>query len=223
MNVEEQFNMISKEYDSNRKNFISCFDDYYQSTTAFIASNIEQPKRILDLGAGTGLLSYFWYRHFPETEYVLVDVANEMLDVARKRFADLRNIKYEITDYSKAFPEGAYDCIISALSIHHLEQRDKKNLFSNIYNRLPINGIFINYDQFCGGTTNMDQWFDSYWIQQLKNSSLTEEDIALWQERRKLDRECSVETEVAMLLKCKFRDVKCVYSNQKFSVIVAIK
>lgn len=51
MNIEEQFNLIAKEYDANRKKFIPCFDEFYEYTTKFIASNIETPKQILDLGA----------------------------------------------------------------------------------------------------------------------------------------------------------------------------
>ena len=52
---------------------------------------------------------------------------------------------------------------------------------------------------------------------------ITAKDIELWKERRKLDIECSVEEEMDMLRKCNFKEVKCIYSNQKFSVIVAIK
>ncbi len=69
----------------------------------------------------------------------------------------------------------------------------------------------------------MNKWFDSYWESQLYNSGLTENDITAWKERRKLDRECSVEQEVEMLQDCKFENVKCIYSSQKFAVIVAIK
>lgn len=54
-------------------------------------------------------------------------------------------------------------------------------------------------------------------------SGLTEEDIALWRERQKLDRECSVEQEETMLRECGFQTVQCVYSCQKFSVLAAIK
>ena len=67
MDIQNQFNFIANEYDSNRKYFIPCFDDFYEKTTDFIASNIDKPKRIIDLGAGTGLLSYFWYQHFPDS------------------------------------------------------------------------------------------------------------------------------------------------------------
>ncbi len=223
MSIEEQFNLVAQEYDANRKKFIPCFDDYYENTTKFIVSNIVKPKQILDLGAGTGLLSYFWYQQCSEAEYVLVDIADEMLNVARKRFAGIDSIFYETLDYSKGLPDGKFDVIISALSIHHLTDDEKLKLFARIYDKLPEDGIFVNYDQFCAGSEEMNDWFDSYWEKQLENSGLTEKDIELWKERRKLDKECSVEEEMEMLRQCKFRTVKCVYSYQKFSVIVGMK
>lgn len=223
MDIQTQFNIIADEYDGNRRKFIPCFDEYYDSTTRFIASNIPQPKRVLDLGAGTGLLSYFWYRQFPNSEYVLVDIADEMLNIARKRFESANNVSYQILDYSKSLPDTDFDVIISALSIHHLEDKDKAELFQRIYNKLPSEGLFINYDQFCAGQAEMNEWFDKYWEGQLADSGLTANDIELWKERRKLDKECSVEQETEMLRKCNFKTVKCVYSHQKFSVIVAIK
>ena len=65
MNIQDQFNLIAKEYDENRRKFIPCFEDYYVSTTNF---------------------------------------AEEMLSVAKKRFENVPNVKYEISDYSKKLP-----------------------------------------------------------------------------------------------------------------------
>ena len=223
MNIEEQFNLIAEEYDKNRRKFIPCFDDYYIGTTEFIASNLKNPKQILDLGAGTGLLSYYWYRHFPDAEYVLVDIAEEMLKVAKKRFFGLDNISYLVQNYSTGLPDGDFDVIASALSIHHLENDEKARLFARIYDKLPSGGLFVNYDQFCAGQGEMNDWFNAYWESKLFKSGLSDEDIERWQERKKLDKECSVEAETEMLLKCNFSAVKCVYSCQKFSVIAAIK
>ena len=101
MDIEEQFNLVAKSYDENRKKFISCFDDYYISSTGFIAITLKYaPKVIYELSSGTGLRPTFWYKYFPKSEYVLIDIAEEMLNVARKRFAGISNIKYEVLDYS---------------------------------------------------------------------------------------------------------------------------
>lgn len=223
MSIEEQFNLIAKEYDANRKKFIPCFNDYYITTTQMIASQIEEAKRILDLGAGTGLLSYYWYQHYPLAEYVLVDIADEMLDIARKRFKGIDNVSYKVMNYSNEFPDGTFDLITSALSTYHLTDEEKKDLFKTIYDKLPSGGLFVNYDQFCGGQDKINSLFDSYWEKQLSESELTENDIKLWKERRKLDKECSVEEEIKMLKDSNFKVVKCVYTYHKFSVIIAIK
>lgn len=223
MDIEKQFNLIGKEYDEKRKLFIPCFEEYYGGTTAFLAANMNTPRRILDLGAGTGILSAFWYRWLPEAEYLLVDIAEEMLQIVGKRFDGAPNVSCEIADYSQGLPAGEFDVILSALSIHHLDDDGKTALFSRIYDRLPVGGLFVNYDQFCAGTPELNCWFDSYWERQLESGGLTDTDLAQWKVRRKLDRECSVEEETSMLCGCGFRTVKCVYANQKFAVITAIK
>lgn len=223
MKIERQFNLAASRYDEGRKDFIPCFDAFYKETTNFLASNIDDPVRIVDLDAGTGLLSYFWFQHYPTADYILVDVAEEMLDIARKRFQGFGNVSFQIMDYMVQLPEVYFDVAISALSIHHLEDRDKAQLFTKIYDALPKGGYFVNYDQFSAGQPAMNQWYNFYWESQLRNSGLTRKEIELWMDRRQLDRECSVEQEIEMLTQCKFTAVKCVYSCQKFCVIIAMK
>lgn len=220
-NIKNLFDDVSKIYDRSRQIFIPCYEDFYKTTTDFIASFIK-PKSILDLGAGTGLLSMYYYRHFPHSTYLLVDIADHMLDIAKARFASLTNVQYQVKDYSSDY-DFSVDTVISALSIHHLDDDAKSNLFSKIYEHLPEGGVFINYDQFCGTDDNMTDALNKFWYQHLKDSSLTAEEIERWQERRKLDKECSVETEVSMLKSASFDSVECIYRMQKFAVIVARK
>lgn len=110
--IRRQFDLVAREYDENRKKFIPLYDAFYQDSTACIAACITPPASILDLGAGTGLLTSFWYRHYPEASYHLVDIAPEMLSVARRRFGGLHNVSYAEHDYEKCLPAGNYDAII---------------------------------------------------------------------------------------------------------------
>lgn len=121
MDIHKQFNLVANEYDKNRKKFIPCFYDFYIGTTSLIAHNIATPKTVLDLGAGTGLLSQFWIQHYPTADFILVDIADEMLDVARKRFSGMENVTYQVLNYTNELPCGKFDVVASALSIHHLE------------------------------------------------------------------------------------------------------
>lgn len=223
MDIKAQFNLISKEYDSKRKNFIPCYNDFYDTTTKFIASNIKYPTSIIDLGAGTGLLTSFWYKYFPNSSYLLVDIANDMLEIAKKRFSEISNISFDSLNYINCFPDKVFDIAISALSIHHLNEKDKEAIFSNLYDHLMPNGIFVNYDQFCAEDEIINLWYNKHWDEHLHTCGLTEHDLALWKDRKKLDKEISVSKGIDMLKNCKFSHVECVYSYQKFSVILAIK
>lgn len=196
MDIKEQFDLIAREYDVNRRRFIPCFEDFYSTSTRLIAQNIPAPKAVLDLGAGTGLLTSYWYRAFPNARFVLADIALEMLDVARQRFAGLlgrapsAGVDFAECDFNERLPEG---------------------------------GVFVNYDQFCAGSPRMDAWFNEFWENELLQSDLTARDIELWRERRLLDRECSVESELEMLRKAGFGEVRCVYACHKFAVIAALR
>lgn len=223
MNIQEQFNLIAEEYDRNRRKFIPCYEDYYITTTDFIASNIKEPKKVVDLGTGTGLLSYYWYQKFPKAEYILSDIASDMLDIAKRRFDGLENFEFRLENYIEKLPDEDFDAAISALSIHHLNDDEKQRLFQRIYDHLPNGGLLANYDQFCADDPEIENWYNSYWEGRLQESGLNNRDIELWKERRKADKECSVEKEVKMLLDCGFSTVKCVYCCQKFAVIVALK
>ena len=64
-----------------------------------------------------------------------------MLNVARKRFESIENVSYQIKDYTKELPSVIFDTVISALSIHHLEDDNKMKLFSEIYDSLPNGGL----------------------------------------------------------------------------------
>lgn len=220
--IESQFNLIAKEYDENRRKFINCFDDYYGKTTDFLASFIN-PHVILDLGSGTGLLPSFWYKHFPESEYILCDVAEGMLSVAKKRFENCANVCYEVLDYTKTLPKQNVDLVMSALSIHHLEHEQKKCLFKAIYEKLPAGGSFVNYDQFCVEDEMLNRSIEEFWVEEIKDSGISDVEYNRWLERKKLDRECSVREEMCWLKEVGFSLAESVYSKGKFAVIVAKK
>ena len=221
--IQTQFNRVAKDYDQNRRRFIPCFDEFYAGATGFLAASIAAPKRVLDLGAGTGLLAAYWLQHFPQAEYVLVDVAEDMLRQAEVRFAGCANVSRLVLDYTQRLPEGDFDAIISALSIHHLEDADKAQLFARIHAKLPAGGLFVNYDQFCAETPEMSRWFDAHWHAQIAQSGLSAQEMARWQERKKLDRECSEQAQAAMLRRAGFTLVQGIYSCRKFVVLAAIK
>ena len=221
--IRERFNQIAGEYDSQRKKFIPCFDDYYGTMTAFIAGVIQPPASILDLGAGTGLLSKCFYDHFPDSRYTLTDISEQMLEVAAKRFEGLPYFRFEVSDYSLSLQDEKYDLICSALSIHHLENEQKARLYGNIFEHLSEGGTFITLDQFDSASAKMNQHYNDWWYDCIRKSGLPESEHEKWRKRRELDRENTIEDTMALLSGAGFKTVECLYRFMKFGVIVAFK
>lgn len=221
-NIKEQFNSVSQKYDSQRRYLIPCFDDFYKSCLP-IVDQIPFAKKVLDIGAGTGLFSQLIYEHNKELEFTLVDISSEMLAVAKDRFAGLPNFEFNELDFSTGPIAGKYDLVISALAIHHLEDEQKANLYQNIFDVLKPGGVFINADQVEGRNNWFDGFYKSNWKDTVIQSGLDEQAVKRAFERIKLDKFAKLETQLQMLDNCGFNSVDCIYKYNNFVVIVGVK
>lgn len=162
--LNEKFDENAEHYDKIRKLIIPCFDDLYNITTELANSKKENPK-ILDLGAGTGLLTKYLLEKYRGAEFTLIDLSEEMLKIAKNRFKGNTNFKYVVADYSTYDLVNSFDMVVSSLSIHHLEDEDKEKLYKKVYNILNPGGIFLNADQVIGPTPNIDKSYQKNWLQ----------------------------------------------------------
>lgn len=216
--IKMEFDNISSSYDKQRKQLIPCFEDFYNSSVAIAEAITERPN-ILDVGAGTGLFSSFLLRKFPEAKLTLIDISEKMLEVAKHRFKDYRDYKYIVDDYSKYDFTEKYDIIISALSIHHLTDKEKEKLYRKCYSILKNNGVFINADQVLGNTKYMDSLYKKHWRTSIEQSGLSKEEILSGYERIKLDKEATLSQQLTWLRESGFSDVECVYKYYHFAVM----
>jgi len=69
------------------------------------------PRRVLDLGTGTGAVARLVAARFPEADIVGADVAEQMIAEAR-RVTDSPRITFQVADAQKLpFPNGAFDLV----------------------------------------------------------------------------------------------------------------
>ncbi|MDR2962594.1 MAG: class I SAM-dependent methyltransferase [Bacteroidales bacterium] len=221
--IEERFSQIAQQYDAQRRLFIPCFDDYYGLGVSFLKRVKPSVRTVLDLGAGTGILTKRLYDEYPKAEFSLVDISEKMLEVARQRFSGLENFHYAVLDYSQNLPKQKFDVIASALSIHHLEHEDKKRLYASIYEHLEEGGVLLNLDQFNATSAEMNDRYNHYWYEHIHASGISAEEQAAWSKRRELDRENTVDETKQMLTTVGFRNVECLYEYMKFGLIFAEK
>lgn len=222
MELKNQFNAIAQQYDRQRTRFIPCFDDFYGIAIENLNLATITP-RILDLGAGTGLLSEFVLQKYPNACIELVDISEKMLDVAKQRFANNPNITINCSDFTQFTSDKSYDAIISSLAIHHLDDNDKIRLFTNIHSMLEIGGLFINAEQVEGENTFFATLNDKMWRQKVESSDLTQEEIEAGYQRVLLDKRSPLSKQINWLKEVGFNEVDCLYKYYDFAVIFCKK
>jgi len=220
--IKHQFDSVSKKYDSQRQYLIPCFNDFYTACLPLVRS-LTHAKKVLDIGAGTGLFSQFVSDVSPDLQFTLVDLSAQMLDVARERFEGEPNFEFIELDFSKEPLPGKYDLIISALAIHHLEDADKIKLYKNIYKALNDGGLFINADQVAGKNVLFDSLYKYLWRETVSHSGLDHDAIVQAFERTKLDKLAPLEDQLHWLEKAGFSEADCIYKNLNFVVFGGFK
>jgi tRNA (cmo5U34)-methyltransferase len=220
--VKISFDSIAENYDRQRRQLIPCYDDFYRITTDLATDGPPGP-RVLDLGAGTGLMTWHILKKRPGAECTLVDFAEEMLNVAKKRFAGQSNVRYVTGDYRTVDLGTGYDIIVSSLSIHHLDDRDKEGLYHRLYGLLKDGGIFVNADQVLGATTAIEAEYQRRWKEKITESDLPANEKAAAFERMKMDRPATLEDNLRWLRDSGFRDVDVYYKYYTFAVMAGRK
>ena len=214
------FDITAPTYDADRAKLIPCFDAFYRRSTDLIAHDA---KNILDLGAGTGLLSQFVRQWYPSAHIVLADLSEPMLAHARERFAGDTNVTFEVTDYTTAPINGTYDSIVSGFSIHHIDDEAKRALFAKIFRALRPGGTFVNAEQVAGPTPALDAVYKSLWLQQVREGGATPDQIADSLYRQQDDRCASVEDQLQWMREAGFTDADCWFKDNRFAVLAGTR
>jgi SAM-dependent methyltransferase len=114
-----QFNRAAPVWDEMRS------PEAFASLDAALDSLDLSPKRVLDLGTGTGRAAFLVARRYPEAEVIGVDLAEDMLAEARKltpqELAD--RVRFEEADAERlSYPDGAFDVVTLANMIPFFEE-----------------------------------------------------------------------------------------------------
>ena len=216
--IKKAFNETASRYDAQRRWIIPEMDDYY-SAAVWAAECTNSHPAILDIGAGTGLLSALIIQKYPDASLTLVDLSESMLSMAKERFAGRKHVRYITGDYSSVDFAGRYDLICSALSVHHLEQDDKRRLYKKIFDNLHPGGIFVNADQVLGETPDINRRYMAYWDEFLEPCPLSPEDTKQVLYRREtFDKNEKLSVQLAWMQDCGFTSIDVVYKNRLFVV-----
>jgi tRNA (cmo5U34)-methyltransferase len=213
------FEAHAASYEALRRRLVPSFDAFYGTAVAALELAGCPLRRVLDLGAGTGLLSRAIALEHPDCELVLLDGSPAMLEQARRSLGD--RARYVTGDLADALPPGPWDAVVSALAIHHLEDAAKRELFERVHHGLSPGGVFVNAEQVKGPTPLLDSLYMEWHERRARALGASVEEWALALERQELDRLASVEDQLAWLRGAGFDDVDCLFKDHRLAVLLA--
>jgi tRNA (cmo5U34)-methyltransferase len=220
--VGTTFGTAAWDYDRSRRQLVPGFDEFYGALLESVPFAEEREIKVLDLGAGTGLLSAMVAGKFPRARVTLVDLSVEMLRVARRRIAGgPGRFEFRTMDYArKPLPrrDGGYDLVVSALSIHHLTHGDKKELFGKVRRLLAVGGYFVNADQIVGDTPEEEARFRDWWLGRVREAGISEKDLGAALLRMRADKNATLADQLLWLREAGFGEVDCRYKDHRFAV-----
>lgn len=221
MSISRLFDLCAESYDKERRHLIPCYQDFYTTALNIIPFQEARELRVLDLGAGTGLMSAGVSERFPGCHLTLVDLSSKMLQQAEKRLEQYpgkgRHV-FQVMNYGTEPLLGVYDLVISSLSIHHLSEAQKQSLFNKIFQHLEPGGLFINADQVLGENEIAQKMYEQMWLREVRASGIPETSLLAAMERMKEDKMSALSTQLSYLREAGFRDISTWYQYYSFVV-----
>jgi tRNA (cmo5U34)-methyltransferase len=222
--VHSLFDRTADTYDRARRRLIPCFDELYRAAVDALPFARDEEIEVLDLGAGTGLLSAFVAFSYPRARITMVDAAEQMLEQARERFAlGGDRFRFEVADYGEGRIMGRYDAILSALSLNHLSDDKKRMIFEQSHAGLKDNGVFINADRVMAETDELETRLHRNWMRRARELGVGESDLRQALQRMEFDSAATVGDQLQWLQSAGFRQVGLQYRNLIFAVYSGLK
>lgn len=146
--------------------------------------------RVLDLGCGDGILGRAIMEMYPQSEAILLDFSQPMLQAATAKLGDDAARAHVImSDYGErgwidlVAKFAPFDVIVSGFSIHHQPDPRKREIYQELYDLLRPGGVFLNLEHVAPASPLVRALFDAtmtdslYAYEQHNGGSRTREQV----------------------------------------------
>jgi tRNA (cmo5U34)-methyltransferase len=222
--VKEFYNELSGTYTELINKCVPRYNELFWALFFYIPENLK-PKKILELGCGTGNLTQKIIEKYPEAKIYLVDISDEIIEQCKKRFNNNKNLIFLNSDFNDLdFKNEKFSLVLSSIAIHHIKDDDKAKLFRKIYKWLDDSGVFMYFDQFKGATVEIYKKNIDKWHEEILKLGSTEKDWKQWMKHQnEHDYHSTAVEQIEWLKKAKFKTIDVVWRYLLWTVVFAQK
>lgn len=222
-NVREHFEEEAQDFDGI---ILKLIPDYAQMMEALVSALPFRKETLIqgiDLGCGTGTVTQAVLNTFPNAQFSCLDIAENMIRMARLKLRNHPNVRYLVGDFSNF--EGRYDVVVSSLALHHLmTEDDKRQFYRRIYGALLPGGAFYNADIVLGSSQFLQESYMRQWRafmrRQIPDREMEEKWIPKYESE---DYPARLMDHLAWLAEAGFSGVDVVWKRSNFAVYGGLK
>jgi len=224
--TRQRFDEVAASYDTRFVRMIDRYEEMQAIMIALIDHVAPAPRRVLDLGTGTGEMALRILDRDAAVRVHGVDFSAGMLSQAAAKLARFGGrFTTEAADLARWVPAGdPPDLIVSVLAIHHLADADKAALTRRAAAALRPGGAFINGDLVKGETAAEQAAVEALHLGTMRQRGVPEEEIRERMDRhRKHDIPARVSDQVRWLIEAGFSEVWTPWRHLNQAVILGIR
>jgi tRNA (cmo5U34)-methyltransferase len=223
----ETIDQIKNHFESEAREFddlILKLIPFYQEMVTAIVLAIPFPAdaiiEVMDLGCGTGTLTQKILAKYPKARVTCLDLAENMLNMARLKLPMFPNVTYVTGDFTQYEFDRQYDVIVSSLALHHLaNEAEHKIFYRKIYQALALNGVFYNADPVLGSNEHLQTIYLEKWQAYMEKSISRAEIETKWMPKyREEDRPRELSNLLAWLAEAGFKEMDVLWKYYNFAV-----
>ena len=231
--MDNRFNATEAQiYDDVIKRRVPLYNEIQTLMASLLPFSKKEYLRVLDVGCGTGETSVGLLKEFPLSRVTGIDGSQDMLDEAAAKVKQttwrIDFICQDIRVVSGQWPgvrgEKEFDAIISAFSLHYLNEDEKKALFSKCRDALKPGGIFIDAEAVISPSAKVYQLYMEKWKDFQRSNGFSEDEIGAHMLKFVRDvKPLTVERQVCLMSEAGFIDVECYFKYLNWAVFGGFK
>ena len=193
MNLKERNQKVRGFFNEEIDTYDDVHSEFMETKKVLGDSLDKDAKKVLDLGAGTGLELFHLFEIHPNVSVTVIDITENMLEKLKTRSFSNKVTTICGDFFEVDFGEN-YDAVISTSALHHFKYEEKEILYRKIYECLKEGGQFLNSDLIA--LTEEEQNERLY---KLENN---------FDEYKHIDIPLTVENEIRILKEVGFKDIQ---------------